>query len=27
LIDAATLDRLPLELRPWLERLLNNPHG
>jgi hypothetical protein len=25
LIDAATLDRLPPELRPRLEQLLNNP--
>ena len=27
LIDAATLDRLPPELRPRLEQLLNNPDG
>jgi hypothetical protein len=27
LIDAATLDRLPVELRPRLEQLLNNPDG
>ena len=27
LIDAATLDRLPAELRPRLEQLLNNPDG
>lgn len=27
LIDAATLDRLPPELRPRLEHLLNNPDG
>ena len=27
LIDAATLDRLPLELRQRLEQLLNNPNG
>jgi len=27
LIDAATLDRLPPEMRPRLEQLLNNPDG
>jgi len=27
LIDATTLDRLSMELRPRLEQLLNNPNG